>query len=626
MKSSANIIAGIIFVVILITLIFPLMESYITSSTRLASNINQMLGSAMTRINKALVLTLYSDGTLIINNGGTSAERLSYLILNSSGNLILVPMNSSGISFLSQFSPSYTGSVLTGDLYTTISPGSSITLKFPLYLYYPVALVTVDGAIAYVQETQSIVSSFTNNYQYGTSYLLNPVTFFTSNLQDEINSGKIKIDLNLINTPTRSFISSGALSGGVFRLNSLSSNTAYPMVLYAQCDNVTISIRLNLTGNAYIGYQPEWENDPNRNQQYPVFNILLAAAKADKLDDGRGYFNISSAGCNFNITYTSSWVLSSGSNNFLASWLNGNANNSAWRVKIDGLNATKISVKYYTYNQYSGTFSYSWRNGTQAIGKYYYGNIHEVDSNIGLYAITPATTIILEGTANSVKFYGIDTSLAGKPSTYDPYLLIADTDGNGYPELIFTTEDLSFSYKSSGGGNEKFYTIADTYSNGDTVTADQSSKPTYVAVDYTTTPFVIILSQVAINGTQYLGVNVVASLYFHDSVYDPNELETITAVDRSLLSIMVLDANNSYSVVSSKNFTYQDLASLKSTWPPSTSSFSINVALGVPNIPHLYMVAVAFWDPYTFDSSSGKNNDEVTLGLEFIGFQLYARG
>ncbi|MGB9726203.1 MAG: hypothetical protein ACPLZ8_06135, partial [Fervidicoccaceae archaeon] len=83
--------------------------------------------------------------------------------------------------------------------------------------------------------------------------------------------------------------------------------------------------------------------------------------------------------------------------------------------------------------------------------------------------------------------------------------------------------------------------------------------------------------------------------------------------------------NNSLAVVSSKNFTYQDLASLESTWPPSTSSFSVNVALPVPYTNHLYEVAVAFWDPYSLDPSTGKNNDEVTLGIEFIGFQLYAR-
>jgi len=641
LRGSANIIAGIIFIIILVTLIFPLLQTYLSSSTKYTININQMAGNAVTRLNKALTLTLFSDGTLIIENSGTSTEKISYLILNSTGSLIFIPMNSSSLSFLSQFSPSLSGGAQFTSFYLSLPPGSSLSLNFPLYQYFPVAVTTVDGAIAYVQNSGA---SSNINYNYnsnlpGTSYLLNPVTFFTSDLEKEIESGKIKVDLNLINDPTPSFIASGNLTGGVLRINnsgvsSSNPSLAYPLVLYKECQNVTVYISLNLTGSAYIGFQPEWENDPNRNSNFPVFNALLAGAMASKLTSG-GYFNVTGSSCTFSITYQnngwSSSYYSDSSSSFiaqlLAQWLNGNANGSAWRIKIDGLNATQIAVKYYAYNAYSGSFAYIWRNGTQAIGKYYYGNIQvpKSESQQGINVITPAISIIMEGTASSVKFYGLDTSLQGKPSTYDPYLLIADTDGNGYPELIFTTEDLTFSYKTPGS-NLKSYDIADTYYKGGdggyTVLVGKNCD--YAAVDYTTQPLQLTLSQVAFNGTQYLGVNVVASLYFHDSVYDTYELQTVTATDRALISIAVVDVNNSYAVVSSRNFTYQDLASLESTYPPSTSSFSVNVALPIPNTPHLYEVAVSFWDPYSFDSN-GQNNDEVTIGLEFIGFQLYSR-
>jgi len=616
LRGSANIIAGIIFIIILVTLIFPLLQTYLSSSTKYAINVNQMAGNAVTRLNKALSLTLFSDGTLIIENSGTSTEKISYLILNSTGSLIFVPMNSSSLSFLSQFSPSLIGNAQFTPFYLSLPPGSSLSLKFPLYQYLPVAVTTVDGAIAYVQ-TSGVSSNTNYNYNSnlpgGVSYLLNPVTFFTSDLEKEMESGKIKFDMSLINVPTPSTIAN--LTGGVLRIKSDSDlSQAYPLMLYKSCTNVMVHISLDLTGNAYIGYQPEWENDPNSNNNFPVFNILLAGAMASG-----GFFNVTGDSCSFNITYIysnnpnkSDWSSSDPSSSFIADWFNGKANGSTWRIKIEGLNASQIAVKYYIYNISSGNFNYIWKNGTQAIGKYYYGNIDITKQNQDLQVATPPISIILNGTVSSLKFYGINTSLTGKPSTYDPYLLIADTDGNRYPELIFTTEDLVFSYKPTGGGNQKSYTVADSYGN-------------WVAVDYTTKPLQLILSQVAFNGTQYLGVNVVASLFFHDSVYDTYELQTVRATDRALISLAVVDVNNSYAIVSSRNFTYQDLASLESTFPPSTSSFSVNVALPIPNTPHLYEVAVSFWDPYSFDLD-GTNNDEVTTGLEFIGFQLYARG
>jgi len=623
LRGSANIIAGIIFIIILVTLIFPLLQTYLSSSTKYAINVNQMAGNAVTRLNKALSLSLFSDGTLIIENRGTSTEKITYLILNSTstGSLIFVPMNSSSLNFLSQFSPSLIGNAQFTPFYLSLPPGSSLSLKF-FYPYLPVAVTTVDGAIAYVQ-TSGTSSNINYNYNSnlaGVSYLLNPVTFFTSDLEKEMISGKIKFDTNLINNPDPSFITSPNLTGGVRRIISdIDQSQAYPLILYKNCPNVMVYISLNLTGSAYIGFQPEWENDPNSNNNFPVFNILLAGVMASPLTSG-GFFNVTGYSCSFNITYNNNnWNPSS---SFIAQWFNGDANGSAWRIKIEGLNASQIAVKYSIYNISSGNFDYIWKNGTQAIGKYYYGNIKVYEQNQRIDVSTNAISIILNGTASSLKFYGIDKSLKGNYTTYDPYLLIADTDNNRYPELIFTTEDFVFSIQESGQGRTPPSTIADD-SNVKEVTVDDSRK-IWTAIDYSTKPLQIILSQVAFNGTQYLGVNVVASLYFHDSVYDTHEFETVTATDKALISIAVVDANDSYAIVSYRNFTYQDLASLESTYPPNTSPFSVNVALPIPNIPHLYEVAVSFWDPYSYESN-GQNNDEVTIGLEFIGFQLYAR-
>jgi len=618
LKASANIIAGIIFIVILITLVFPLFQSYLSSSTKFASSLNQMVGNAVSRVNKALSLTLYPDGTLVIINGGSSTEKISYLIINSSGSLIFVPMNSSGLNYLSQFSPS--GSAQIGDPYTSMQPGSSISFKFP-YNYVPVAVTTVDGAIAYVHISEA--STIINYNQYGTSYLLNPVTFFASDLQSLFNSSKVKLmDPNLILNPTTNVISQ--LSGGVYRLNTISYNSpsyAYPLVLFQEIDNATISISMNLTGNLINGFNPEWENDPNRNLSNPIFNMLISGIYASNFDSGNVYFNVTSGNCYFTLTYSNGWQVSSNSNcygNFptqLASWLSGSS--TPWRIKMERLNASTIAIKYYTYDSYTNTFSYVWHNGTQSIGKYYYGGIGEFKLSNDVNVNNPQTSLVINGVVNSLKFYNINTSLQGRPSTYEPYMIIADTDGNFYPELIFTTEDFSFSYKKTGGGQASSgYTIADAYS---------IRNQNYYAVDFTTEPIEMVLSQVSINGSQYMAVDVVTALYFHDSVHDIHELDTLTAIDRALFSVMVVDLNNSYSVVTSKNFTYQDLASLESTWPPNTSSFSVHVTLPIPYTNHLYEVAVGFWDPYSLDTSTGKNNDEVTLGIELIGFQLYTR-
>jgi len=618
LKASANIIAGIIFIVILITLVFPLFQSYLSSSTKFASSLNQMVGNAVSRVNKALSLTLYPDGTLVIINGGSSTEKISYLIINSSGSLFFVPMNSSGLSYLSQFSPS--GSAQIGDPYTSMQPGSSISFKFP-YNYVPVAVTTVDGAIAYVHISEA--STIINYNQYGTSYLLNPVTFFSSDLQSLFNSSKVKLmDPNLILNPTTNVISQ--LSGGVYRLNTISYNSpsyAYPLVLFQEIDNATISIRMNLTGNLINGFNPEWENDPNRNNSNPIFNMLISGISATNFDSGNVYFNVTSGNCYFTLTYYSKeWQVSSNSNcygNFptqLASWLS--ESSTPWRIKMEGLNASKIAIKYYTYDSYTNMFSYVWHNGTQSIGKYYYGGVQESSNLHNLNVNNPQTSLVINGVVNSLKFYNINTSMQGKPSTYEPYMIIADTDGNSYPELIFTTEDFSFSYKYTGETNKQGYTIADTY---------PMKNPNYYAVDFTTEPIEMVLSQVSINGSQYMAVDVLADLYFHDSVYDIDELDTLTDIDRGLFSVMIVDLNNSYSVVTSKNFTYQDLASFESTWPPNTASFSIHVTLPIPYTNHLYEVAVGFWDPYSFDIPGNQNNDEVTLGIELIGFQLYTR-
>jgi len=269
-----------------------------------------------------------------------------------------------------------------------------------------------------------------------------------------------------------------------------------------------------------------------------------------------------------------------------------------YRVKIEGFKPSQgFAFKYYTQDGFFKVYV-DHTNYTKALGYWYYGRI-----------VAQEAWIKLVGTAENIKVFKQDFSRS--MSSYDPYIIVADTDGNGVAELIFTTEDYNYGaynppqarcFVDERGGSREYLDYS--------VAGDQPDREW---------GFAFMLRDVSVDPALFSGVLVVLKIYFHDT-----EGGDFNCVDEAQLPILkVMLVKDDWSIVDSKTFLYWELAPLEDTWLPTRGTVTLTLSLFIPpNVRDRVYLAVAILDPY---NDSGKNDVDFTLAIELLGLSTYAR-
>jgi len=188
--------------------------------------------------------------------------------------------------------------------------------------------------------------------------------------------------------------------------------------------------------------------------------------------------------------------------------------------------------------------------------------------------------LYLNGKADKVFIY-VRTSQCGYQTrvSYTPYLIIGDFDNNGYPELLFITEDGYFDYYGYDG-----------YKNS--VSSHSYRSPDLD--DVSDMPLTFLFKGYPLDSNKYIAVQVTLKYYFHDNVGgDEDALD----VDNWILRVGLYDPVN-------KSFTpyyslrYQYLSKMEDTYPPAWD-YRIDVfQIIIPQTGRTYYLALQFQDPY----------------------------
>ena len=250
--------------------------------------------------------------------------------------------------------------------------------------------------------------------------------------------------------------------------------------------------------------------------------------------------------------------------------------------------------------------------GINAFGIYYYSNW--VPDNTIWYNIDE---MYAEG--GRIETY---TFHEGETSGLRPYMVIADTDGNGLNEIVFTDEWFKAGpYYSSGT-----YDFSDVYWRYSWWFRVRPKHPIIgtLSLDYygcyeeTIQDFLYLkfTGPYVVNGKEVAEISVQIRYSFHDAV--GADVDEVDDPKQGLWGFFVADSNGS--IVTSATYIYQQLQSLEDTWPPNMNFVSEAVFLPIPNKDENYYVLYGFGDPYGYVSRSGFQDDvEFTVVVEWLG-------
>ena len=257
------------------------------------------------------------------------------------------------------------------------------------------------------------------------------------------------------------------------------------------------------------------------------------------------------------------------------------------------------------------------KRGVNAFGVYLYG---------GEYLVTESGTSYVYYYVHDL--YGEDGYIStfqfqlGTTSGLRPYMILADTDGNGLTELVLIDEWFSPDYYYHTHTD-----LSDLVGAGD-IRSRYSYHPaaglidTYVGygcIAKTLGYFYIKFGgQYAVNGSQIAEVSVQIRFSFHDNVAgDVDEVDNSTT---GLWGFALVNSNGTE--ISNSLYNYQQLAPLEDTWPISMPFQSQSVYLPVPDKPELYYVVFKFGDPYSYVYSARKlvhDDVDMTVRVEWLG-------
>ena len=334
-------------------------------------------------------------------------------------------------------------------------------------------------------------------------------------------------------------------------------------------------------GIAVIGYDPTWLSEPD---EEPRFRILLT-----------GHFLLRKCGEN------SLCIVEDRSN--APRFLRLKLYNFSGEIRIyqDG---ELIACAPYP------SCAFNSKNVRNAIGFWYYGY------DIGL-------EIYIDGTITALREYvakerGKATS---HTTSYDPYLFIADTDGNNLTELILITEDAWY-------GNAE--SVDDRFEL-------RKGRKLINLVTKSTEPLTLILNlstvtgenDGSIPGDKYSGLYLYLNMYFHDNSYPDSQQLEDNPDTLPVLQIVLIDQSGHEYIV--REYEYQEIANYHQTLiedlkDGETKYFTkLSQMIYVP-IPQKgkYWLAIKLQDPY-YHEECGINDADFTIGLEYIGVILVLR-
>ncbi|MCS7107639.1 MAG: hypothetical protein NZ902_06025 [Acidilobaceae archaeon] len=211
----------------------------------------------------------------------------------------------------------------------------------------------------------------------------------------------------------------------------------------------------------------------------------------------------------------------------------------------------------------------------------------------------------LVGKARSIKLFELTAASSNQISSYDPFIVIGDTDGNGKGEIIFVGEDIYDIYGRSGS-----CTIDDKY-------YDHSALRTSTRIEADREwGFALLLRQDPLHSSRHVGVFAAVRLYFHD--IEPKDLDCVDATGLPILRLMLVTQD--WRVVDSRSIYYWELASIEDTWPPQRDFATYHISLFVPpGFSEPLYVALAIVDPFSW---IGRNDVEFTLALELVSLTI----
>ncbi len=257
------------------------------------------------------------------------------------------------------------------------------------------------------------------------------------------------------------------------------------------------------------------------------------------------------------------------------------------------------------------------RRGVKAFGVYLYGGEH-FETMSGEYYIYYYI----------YNLYGEDGRLSifefkrGDTSGLRPYMLLADTDGNGLSEIVLIDE--WFSPDSSKHSDQSLADIigqaGKTYHPA-AGNDDLSKYEKYGCVEKSIGYFYLkFRGPYAINGSRIAEVSIQVRYSFHDNL--ATDLEEVDNQMAGIWGFAVLDSNGNETA--SSMYIYQQLQNYEYTWPVSMPFHSDAVYLPIPNKPELYFIVFKFGDPYSFyvdkDGNIEAHDDaDMTIRIEWLG-------
>ncbi|MEM0340505.1 MAG: hypothetical protein QXF18_03045 [Acidilobaceae archaeon] len=302
-------------------------------------------------------------------------------------------------------------------------------------------------------------------------------------------------------------------------------------------------------------------------------------------------------------------------------------NSTTWyRVKVEGLsNISQFSFYYRSTDNY---FNINTNEITEAIGFWYYAN----HANREEYVIQPRVSVKVEGSlevkgdAERCFIYKLNKVSSITLNSYEPFLFIADTDGNGYGEVILVTEDFRWGSVHPAASDR-----ACGIDEGGEVNPSQAILAYSAFISggrVTYNPwnllggFTFRLKEVILDPRRVISVYVLVRVFYHDT--EVGGLGECILTPYPIMRIMLVDDN--WRVLASRDITYNELAALaaENTWPPNLQYAIISTTLAVPvtDARRAY-VAVSILDPF---NGRGRDDLDLTIGVEIIGVIPYARG
>ncbi len=263
-------------------------------------------------------------------------------------------------------------------------------------------------------------------------------------------------------------------------------------------------------------------------------------------------------------------------------------------------------------------------NETRAFGIYYYSGYTDGDI-VSLYSLD----IFSRGGIISVYDF-----VPSATSGLAPFFVIADTDGNGLAELIFTDEWFKPGPKYTPYAFQEVYDLSDVISDASYGTFFNSlvgdlGLSWYGCIEQTLERLYLKFGpRYAVNGSEIASVSIQIRYSYHDSLgADIDELDDPKS---GIWGFYIVDENGT--IVTDTEYIYQQLSVLEDTWPPNSNYVSEAAFLPIPNSPELYYVAWGVSEDYAMDylnawpSATGYINDlEQTIVVEWIGMWYLRR-